>query len=799
MKIHSYKEKEEKLNSISNSPEDMKIFKNTNHFKKSKNKLNYYDTNLPKLYPNKTQLINNKNSKNLIIKTDILNSNSDHSYSSTYNSSARNFLLSEPKISKFNSFIEQKNDMVNNKKKNSTLSLAYSKDMNNYNKNELPELKSNRRKNHTISERNDNMKLMKYIKLNSCEMNEPIKISYVDDNPINNNNNNKNNKILLNKTFDKEFNIIKNQTKIKKNSFDKITLRKNKIMCTMIGYKNRIMKLNSFDSNKNKMNKRKKIIKLHYNSDDGINIKTKFNKIHKQFFKEKSFTLKNINNLSKISENINKEDLNKSFSKLNGGKEKIKQMLLGKNKILNDNSNECDYEYSKSESETSKKELKSINSCLKMNMCLSYKEKNIKKIKKYKQYKIFEEGITDKLNIIKKNTKLNKEKILKLLQNNIYNAVIESKNKIKEKRKKKSLKTLKQINKIYIPLIIKENKQNKKIIKKFEKLYFHLLMIKTFVLDPNIRYIKNILLSNYFLINIPHLILKIKYLEKETQIANSIIVNFNKFNQKKKLRTIRSIKRPNYPQISIDDLLFIDSFYKKDLDYKIKKNNSTIKIISNGNNINQSNHNNNKNSRKSEWKFNFSKQNLNNKNEKHIKGINSLLTKNEFYTRLNEHKKNNTEKLIVNSNNIYHLIEPINSKKKKTNNFINKNDLNNSMIKSFHNIDLLFFHIKNKNYYGFKNIFEKYKLNPDLADYNGNSLLILAVKNNCFQIANYLLNVGASVNYTNKNNNTPLHFAFTLRNFEIADMLIRQGANEKIQNKFGILPWECLDSKLSII
>ncbi len=797
MKIHSYKENEEKLNSISNSPEDMKIFNNTNHFKKSKNKLNYYDTNLPKLYQNKTQLINNKNSKNLIIKTDILNSNSDHSYSSTYNSSARNFLLSEPKISKFNSFIEQKNDMVNNKKKNSTLSLAYSKDMNNYNKNELPELKSNRRKNHTISERNDNMKLMKYIKLNSCEMNEPIKISYVDDNPINNNNNNKNNKILLNKTFDKEFNIIKNQTKIKKNSFDKITLRKNKIMCTMIGYKNRIMKLNSFDSNKNKMNKRKKIIKLHYNSDDGINIKTKFNKIHKQFFKEKS--LKNINNLSKISENINKEDLNKSFSKLNGGKEKIKQMLLGKNKILNDNSNECDYEYSKSESETSKKELKSINSCLKMNMCLSYKEKNIKKIKKYKQYKIFEEGITDKLNIIKKNTKLNKEKILKLLQNNIYNAVIESKNKIKEKRKKKSLKTLKQINKIYIPLIIKENKQNKKIIKKFEKLYFHLLMIKTFVLDPNIRYIKNILLSNYFLINIPHLILKIKYLEKETQIANSIIVNFNKFNQKKKLRTIRSIKRPNYPQISIDDLLFIDSFYKKDLAYKIKKNNSTIKIISNGNNINQSNHNNNKNSRKSEWKFNFSKQNLNHQNEKHIKGINSLLTKNEFYTRLNEHKKNNTEKLIVNSNNIYHLIEPINSKKKKTNNFINKNDLNNSMIKSFHNIDLLFFHIKNKNYYGFKNIFEKYKLNPDLADYNGNSLLILAVKNNCFQIANYLLNVGASVNYTNKNNNTPLHFAFTLRNFEIADMLIRQGANEKIQNKFGILPWECLDSKLSII
>ena len=121
------------------------------------------------------------------------------------------------------------------------------------------------------------------------------------------------------------------------------------------------------------------------------------------------------------------------------------------------------------------------------------------------------------------------------------------------------------------------------------------------------------------------------------------------------------------------------------------------------------------------------------------------------------------------------------------------------MIKSINNIDLLFFHIKNKNFYGFKKVFEKNKINPDLCDYNGNSLLILSIKNNCFQIANYLLNIGASVNFKTKNNNTPLHFAFTLRNFEIADMLIKQGANEQIQNKFGILPWQCLDNKLSIM
>ena len=77
----------------------------------------YYETNLPKLFPNKTQLVNNINPKHVIIKPDILNSNSDHSYSSTYNSSARNFLLSESKIIKFNSLKEKKNDMINNKKK----------------------------------------------------------------------------------------------------------------------------------------------------------------------------------------------------------------------------------------------------------------------------------------------------------------------------------------------------------------------------------------------------------------------------------------------------------------------------------------------------------------------------------------------------------------------------------------------------------------------------------------------------------------------------------------------------------
>jgi hypothetical protein len=33
----------------------------------------------------------------------------------------------------------------------------------------------------------------------------------------------------------------------------------------------------------------------------------------------------------------------------------------------------------------------------------------------------------------------------------------------------------------------------------------------------------------------------------------------------------------------------------------------------------------------------------------------------------------------------------------------------------------------------------------------------------------------------------------------MADMLIKRGANEKLRNYKGYLPWQCLDSKISII
>ena len=128
------------------------------------------------------------------------------------------------------------------------------------------------------------------------------------------------------------------------------------------------------------------------------------------------------------------------------------------------------------------------------------------------------------------------------------------------------------------------------------------------------------------------------------------------------------------------------------------------------------------------------------------------------------------------------------------------NELKYKIIKSLNShIDEIIFYIKDRNYPGFISTFEKYILDPDIRDSNGNSLLSLAVQSNSFQIVNYLLNIGADPNISNDNYNTPLHFALTFHNYEIADMLIQRGADEKVINKMGITPWQCLDSGYSII
>ncbi len=64
-------------------------------------------------------------------------------------------------------------------------------------------------------------------------------------------------------------------------------------------------------------------------------------------------------------------------------------------------------------------------------------------------------------------------------------------------------------------------------------------------------------------------------------------------------------------------------------------------------------------------------------------------------------------------------------------------------------LEKLIYSIKDLNFPLFKRIFEQYSVSPNLHDQKGNTLLSLAVQSNCFQIINFLLNIGADPNICN--------------------------------------------------
>lgn len=122
-------------------------------------------------------------------------------------------------------------------------------------------------------------------------------------------------------------------------------------------------------------------------------------------------------------------------------------------------------------------------------------------------------------------------------------------------------------------------------------------------------------------------------------------------------------------------------------------------------------------------------------------------------------------------------------------------------------IDSLFFYIKEDNFQKFKEIIEKYRIYTEAKDTEGNTFLNIAVQCNSLEITEYLLKRGAEVNtanvslilFTRKHLlNTPLHYALAHKNFNISDMLIKRDADEKVKNKLGLFPWQCITNSESI-
>ena len=413
---------------------------------------------------------------------------------------------------------------------------------------------------------------------------------------------------------------------------------------------------------------------------------------------------------------------------------------------------------------------------------------------------------------IKINLECKKTKYLHQIENFIL---------VKNKIKSNSFKFIKNEKKNEINYDPKIYKHINYFIYKFQKSISHQIN------DLNIqKYEIKKYFKIYFEINLPLIIIEEDYFNNKIyqNEKKSMIENFQDklkkktkvFINKKRGQSFLSTIIPYLDNFPKKDFYFILRFYQIDYEYCIIQDTLSIeKIISNIKLKIQTNTFNNYISkikahlRRSSQHLNIQdtiKENLKKQDKKLLQ---KALINYNFFNRPNNTIINNNKQLTIRSLKLSYknLKQRLIERKHTRSDGVNKlqmiskaNELKYQMLKSLNSHrDEIIFYIKDRNYPGFISTFEKYKVDPDIKDSEGNSLLSIAVQSNSFQIVNYLLNSGATPNTKNDNNNTPLHFALTFHNFEIADMLIQRGADEKAPNRMGITPWQCLDNGFSII
>lgn len=96
----------------------------------------------------------------------------------------------------------------------------------------------------------------------------------------------------------------------------------------------------------------------------------------------------------------------------------------------------------------------------------------------------------------------------------------------------------------------------------------------------------------------------------------------------------------------------------------------------------------------------------------------------------------------------------------------------------------------------FNNNYRRIDINA--KDEDGNTFLILSVKQELNYITNLLLERGVDINIQNKEGNTALHYALSAKNFILADLLKKFGAKEDCYNKLGYTPWDCVGKSIEI-
>ena len=90
------------------------------------------------------------------------------------------------------------------------------------------------------------------------------------------------------------------------------------------------------------------------------------------------------------------------------------------------------------------------------------------------------------------------------------------------------------------------------------------------------------------------------------------------------------------------------------------------------------------------------------------------------------------------------------------------------------------------------------RIDINVKDEDGNTFLILSVKQGLDYIIKTLLEKGVDVNIQNNDGNSALHFALSSKNFNVADLLKKFGAKEDCYNASGYTPWDCVGKAIDI-
>ena len=661
------------------------------------------------------------------------------------------------------------------------------------------------------------------------------------------------NKNLLKKTFENNNiiskKILKKPTLLKKLNKKKLSAS---ILTSFKGFNNQInRKIRKAKSIYNKENLKNteddNKEKLNYKSEPEIDKKSKIPEHiiipekHSIHISRKSVPEYELGNQLAQLSNVKHSNLNRPIKKEGTLREleisNLFRKIENKNQFINlyNTSSETDSEESNFSNNSEK--IKSINLIKDninsyFNSPIKLKEKILNIPHEHLKNNMFENEIIDKLNEID-NQSLNKKiNIIHNFQEKNYDLFCSYESNI-NKLLDKTQKKYKTKNEIKINLIFVKKqifylqKYESKYIKKLKKVKNHFKPI-------NQNFIYTYLLEKYIPIDIYHEIFENNSLKEINthQLSINLFKNFsflknlvkNEIDIYKQIKPVRKKNTKHLNIVSKKNILYMSRFCIYDYEYHISGMSKKI----NNEKENQKKIHYSLNELKSRKKTTKGRAtlkvllkkdtnkcyNINSKETKEI--INKEKREKTYLTRalkeINFYKKSIRilSKSKIKKYTLSKGRKEIKLEKQEifesNNGFVNKyqmisrvTDMKMKMIENFESSETLFFHIKDRNYPLFKSIFEKFKMNPDLCDNDGNSLLSLAVQSNSFQIVNYLINAGASVNNQNKSNNTPLHFALSFHNFEIADMLIKTGANEKIQNKSGMTPWQCLDAGVSII